>query len=94
MNPFPFLNEHRQVIGFALIALWACWAYLPNVTTLYTRLRSLFPAMPGVAPPVADDEAADFAALSRLRKRFERNNCKDGQAAVDVCLSHFFHKDG
>jgi hypothetical protein len=88
-----FLNEHRQVIGFAVIALWACWAYLPSVSGVFARLRSLWPAMPG-ASPVVDDEAADFAALSRLRKRFERNNCKDGQTAVDVCLSHFFHKDG
>jgi hypothetical protein len=87
-----FLNEHRQAIGFAVLVLWACWAYLPSLSGVVSRLRSLVPAMPG-ASPVVDDEAADFAALSRLRKRFERNNCKDGQAAVDTCLTHFFHKD-
>lgn len=44
----------------------------------------------GTGKPATDD-AADFAALARLRKRFEAAKCKEGLAACDVALTHFFH---
>lgn len=37
------------------------------------------------------DDAGDFAALAKLRKRFETANCAEGIAACDTCLTHFFH---
>jgi hypothetical protein len=52
------------------------------------------PAPTPIAAPVIDEDAAEFQSLHKLRKRFERNKCKEGIQAVDVCLTHFFHSEG
>ena len=41
----------------------------------------------------AVDDAGDFAALSKLRKRFELLKCSAGIDACDIALQHFFHRD-
>jgi hypothetical protein len=47
----------------------------------------------GTATPPKSDDAADFAALSQLRKRFETQKCRAAVAKCDELLTLFFHHD-
>jgi hypothetical protein len=76
-----FLNEHRQAIGFAVIALWACWAYLPNVSAVFARLWSMMPARGNVNPPLVDP----LPVVRQLKKRFKGN--AEAEAALKVIWS-------
>ena len=40
------------------------------------------------------DEFKDVQALHRLENRFVKTKCKDGQAAMAVVATHFFHREG
>jgi hypothetical protein len=45
--------------------------------------------------PVIDsdaEDAKDMAALKRLKARFAKLGCKDGQAAMVTVAHHFFHE--
>ena len=80
-----FALSHWYVIaavagGAGLIA----WQFWPSISKFW----------PSGSTQPATDDGADFAALSRLRKRFETRKCPEGLAACDVCLTHFFHGGG
>ena len=79
----------QQWIGIGLLVAYALWRLWPMLPTF--RLPSL-----GGTPaaPTLDTDTLDFQALKRLQSRFERQKCKDGKAAIDTALSHFFHAEG
>jgi len=70
-------------IGALLAFLAVVW--MPELG----KLTAFLPAIGKAAP--ADDDVADLTAAKRLAARFDKAGCKEGQAAVKVCLEHFFH---
>jgi hypothetical protein len=96
-----FLKQFGPMIGFGIMVVLLVRNSLPSLATLQSWGSSAAQFVPGLgqssrATPSAgiDDDTLDFQALKRLQARFERNKCKDGKAAVDTCLSHFFHVEG
>lgn len=93
-----FVQSQRVTIGFALLVGYMLLIQRGEIggtiAKLWARLMS-FAAPPAgiVINEPADSDTADFQALARLQKRFERNKCKEGRAALDTCLTHFFHKE-
>ena len=70
----------------SLLALAATWL-LPLLSKI--KLPSLTSPTP---PPTPDDaDVLDLQAAKRLAARYERNKCQEGKAAMDICLTHFFH---
>lgn len=94
--PVDIINQYGTYLGFAIVCYVVLGPYLnlsgmlSGVMSLLARLRPSGTAVPAVA---SVDNAKDFEALERLQARFERNRCKEGLAAVDVCLTHFFHRE-
>ena len=93
------LQQYGPYIGYAIL----CYVVLGpslNLSGMFASVKAaasrLVPSGATSTPAAvaANDNAQDFAALERLQARFERNKCKEGLAAVDVCLTHFFHREG
>ncbi len=63
---------------------------------LWSNRGAIKPWLPSFGRTAAavpiDDDTADFQALTRLQKRFARVNCAEGKAAIQVCLTHFYHE--
>lgn len=86
-----FFQTYRVAIGFAVLVAYMLLSQRGEIAAMFSKIK--LPSIGGSASPVADDDTADFQALARLQKRFERNKCKDGIVAVDTCLTHFFHRE-
>ncbi len=93
-------DQYRMFIGIVLFGLLAVWKFWPalsaSAVAVWSRLTSIgTPAIGtapiGIATVAIDEDTLDFQALKRLQARFRRQNCKEGQAAVDTCSAHFFH---
>lgn len=80
----------KQAVGLAILA-YAAWLYWPNVKGWLGGIKWPFS---GKTESPAIDDAADFAALKRLRDRFERLGCKDGMTAINTATAHFWHTEG
>lgn len=95
-----FLKQFGPMIGFGIMVVLLARNSLPSLATLQSwgssaaQLVGLGQSNRATPTSGIDDDTLDFQALKRLQARFERNKCKDGKAAVDTCLSHFFHVEG
>lgn len=76
--------DQTQLAGIAALAAGGIGLLWQN----RAALAGLIPSLGG-----GDDDAKDFAALTRLQKRFARLKCPEGQAALQTCMTHFFHGD-
>lgn len=79
--------DWNHIAAFALLLVGGGGFLWSNRGTI----ASWLPSFGGSSAPI-DDDAADFQALTRLQKRYARLNCAEGKAAVQVCLTHFYHE--
>ncbi len=82
-----FLSAHWNLIAGGVLLLAAGAGFM------WSNRKAITPYLPSLGGSVpVDDDAADFQALTRLQKRYARLNCPEGKAAVQVCLTHFYHE--
>ncbi|MCX7670649.1 MAG: hypothetical protein N2439_11325 [Anaerolineae bacterium] len=70
--------------GLAAAALAGEW--------VLAGLKRLWGAMTAANP--GGEDAEDFAAARRLKQRFDRLRCPEGQQAVVTIMQHFWHDCG
>ncbi|WP_425618064.1 hypothetical protein NA78x_001757 [Anatilimnocola sp. NA78] len=83
------------IVGVVLLFALVFW--LQKSATPRTATPSPFAPVAPSVPPMEDispQDAAEFAALCVVRRRFARVKCKEGLAAVQQCLEHFWAHAG
>lgn len=96
-----WILQNLQTIGFVLVGLFVLAIFSPAWLPLLSKgIERLWQggSSQTVQPPTAEDvsveDAAAFAALARLHRRFDKAGCKEGLAAVQVCMEHFWNHPG
>lgn len=79
--------------GLGLLA-WLFWPSLAAAWQGWITRRdepAVEPTTWVMAEPL---DIIDLRALRQIERRYERLNCAEGQAAVQVLYKHFFHNGG
>jgi hypothetical protein len=93
------VEQYRGWLGMALIAGWVLY-HRGWLFEQADRLKGMLPkwpvGSPAVVPAVVPDDPdyLDLQAAKRLKARYVRLGCKEGQAAMQVCMTHFFTEHG
>lgn len=83
-----------KMAGVTIAGLLIIWQFWPAIGL---AIKNAWPspqlATPAAALEAVDDDALDFQAVGRLQRRFDRNNCDEGRAAVQTALTCFYKQD-
>lgn len=94
-----WIFQNLTTIGAGLVGLFVLSLFAPTLVPLIQKgIAALRQGGSATTPPAAEDisaeDAAAFAALARLHRRFDKAGCKEGLAAVQVCMEHFWNHPG
>lgn len=88
--------QNLTTIGGVLVGLFVLSLFSPVLVPLITKgIAALRQSGSTVTTEdVSAEDAAAFASLARLHRRFDKAGCKEGLAAVQVCMEHFWNHPG